>query len=82
LRFIRALASRLGRRKGPSTVRSASALRFLVGRAFQFAGLVLVGLGFLVGLLKGDLKYEERMLFAGVPVFAVGWLLVRPFKRD
>ncbi len=53
-------------------------MRFAIGRAFQLVGLVIVGFGLLVGVVRGDLKYEERMLFAGVPVFAVGWLLARP----
>jgi hypothetical protein len=52
-------------------------VRFVIGRALQLVGLVTVGAGLLVGLVRGDLKYEERMLFAGLPVFAVGWLLAR-----
>jgi hypothetical protein len=53
-------------------------VRWALGRAFELVGLVLVGFGLLVGLVRGDLRYEERMLFAGVPVFVVGWLLARP----
>lgn len=52
-------------------------MRFAVGRALQLVGLVTVGFGLLVGMARGDLRYEERMLFSGVPVFAVGWLLAR-----
>jgi hypothetical protein len=52
-------------------------VRFVIGRALQLVGLVTVGAGLFVGLVRGDLKYEERMLFAGLPVFAVGWLLAR-----
>ena len=55
-------------------------MRFAVGRGLQLVGLVLVGLGLAVGLLRNDLHYEERMFFAGAGVFAAGWLLVRPFK--
>jgi hypothetical protein len=51
-----------------------------MGRGLQFVGLVLVGLGLAVGLLRNDLHYEERMFFAGGGVFFAGWLLVRPFK--
>jgi hypothetical protein len=56
-------------------------MRFAVGRAFQLMGLLLVGAGLAVGVMNGDLRYEERMLFAGLAVFAVGWLLLRPFKN-
>ena len=55
-------------------------MRFAFGRGLQLVGLALVGLGLVIGLLKGDLSYEERMLFAGGGVFFAGWLLVRPFR--
>jgi hypothetical protein len=55
-------------------------MRFAIGRAFQLVGIVLVGLGLAVGLLRDDLRYEERMFFAGGGVFIVGWLLVRPTR--
>jgi uncharacterized membrane protein YhhN len=55
-------------------------VRFAIGRALQFVGIVLVGLGLAVGLLRDDLRYEERMFFAGGGVFLVGWLLVRPAR--
>jgi hypothetical protein len=56
-------------------------MRFAAGRAFQLTGIVLVGAGLAVGVIRGELRYEERMLFAGLAVFAVGWLLLRPFKQ-
>ena len=56
-------------------------MRFAVGRALQLVGLTLVGLGLVVGLARGDLRYEERMFFAGGAVFLAGWLLVRPFRK-
>jgi hypothetical protein len=55
-------------------------VRFALGRGLQLVGLALVGLGLAVGLLRSDLRYEERMFFAGGGVFFVGWLLVRPFR--
>jgi hypothetical protein len=55
-------------------------VRFSLGRGLQLIGLVLVGLGLAIGLLQNDLRYEERMFFAGGGVFLAGWLLVRPFK--
>ncbi len=53
-------------------------MRFAIGRALQLVGIVLVGVGLAVGLVRDDLKYEEQMFFAGGGVFVVGWLLARP----
>jgi hypothetical protein len=55
-------------------------VRFTLGRAVQLLGLVLVGGGLVLGLVRGDLKAEERAFFAGAAVFFVGWLLVRPYR--
>lgn len=55
-------------------------MRFALGRALQLVGIVLVGVGLAIGVVRDDLKYEERMFFAGAGVFAAGWLLVRPFR--
>ena len=55
-------------------------MRFVFGRGLQLVGLALVGLGLAVGVLRNDLRYEERMFIAGTGVFLAGWLLVRPFK--
>jgi hypothetical protein len=55
-------------------------MRFAVGRSLQLVGIVLVGFGLAVGLLHDDLRYEERMFFAGGGVFFAGWLLARPFR--
>jgi hypothetical protein len=48
-----------------------------IGRGLQVVGLTLVGVGLFFGLARNDLRYEERMFFAGAGVFFVGWLLVR-----
>jgi hypothetical protein len=55
-------------------------VRFALGRGLQLVGLMLVGLGLAVGLFRNNLRYEERMFFAGGGVFLAGWLLVRPFR--
>ena len=55
-------------------------MKFSLGRALQFCGLVLVGGGFVTGVLRDDLRFEERMLFLGGALFLAGWLLVRQFR--
>jgi len=55
-------------------------VRYSIGRALQLVGIVLVGVGLAIGLLRDDLRYEERMFFAGGGVFLAGWLLVRPYR--
>ncbi|MDL2718595.1 MAG: hypothetical protein PT977_12650 [Acidobacteriota bacterium] len=55
-------------------------MRFAIGRSLQLVGIVLVGVGLAIGLLRDDLRYEERMFFAGSGVFFAGWLLVKSFK--
>jgi hypothetical protein len=57
-------------------------MRFSIGRALQLVGIVLVGFGLAMGLFRDDLRYEERMFFAGGGVFFAGWLLVRPYKSS
>lgn len=55
-------------------------MRVSIGRALQLVGIVLVGVGLAVGLVRDDLRYEERMFFAGGGVFIAGWLLARPSR--
>jgi uncharacterized membrane protein YhhN len=55
-------------------------VRFSIGRALELVGIVLVGVGLAIGLVRDDLRYEERMFFAGCGVFLVGWLIARPAR--
>jgi hypothetical protein len=55
-------------------------VRFAVGRTLQLVGIVLVGAGLAIGLVRDDLRFEERMFFAGGGVFFAGWVLVRPYR--
>ena len=48
-----------------------------IGRGLQIVGMTFVGVGLFVGLFRNDLRYEERMFFAGIIVFFVGWLCLR-----
>lgn len=57
-------------------------MRYSIGRALQLVGIVFVGFGLFVGLTRNDLKYEEKMLFAGGAVFVAGWLLDAEYVVD
>jgi len=49
----------------------------LVGRFFQLVGMVILPIGLLIGLSRGDLRGEEILLFIGAGFFLVGWLMAR-----
>jgi hypothetical protein len=47
------------------------------GRLFQFAGMVILPMGLMIGLFRDDVKMEVRLLFIGGALFVVGWLMSR-----
>ncbi len=49
----------------------------LFGRLFQLAGMILLPIGLMVGLLRNDVGLEVRLLFIGGGFFVVGWLMAR-----
>jgi hypothetical protein len=49
----------------------------LFGRFFQLMGMIILPVGLLVGLSRGDLRTEEMLLFIGAGFFLVGWLMAR-----
>jgi hypothetical protein len=52
----------------------------LLARLAQFAGLVIAGSGFFVGLLGHDERRELLLLAIGAGVFTAGWLLQRSVR--
>lgn len=52
----------------------------LLARIVQFAGLVIAGSAFFVGLLGRDERRELLLLAIGAGVFTAGWLLQRSVR--
>jgi hypothetical protein len=49
----------------------------LVGRFFQLIGMIILPIGLLTGLLKGNVDLEVRLLFIGGAFFLAGWLIAK-----
>ena len=49
----------------------------LFGRLFQLIGMLILPIGLLVGLVRGNVALEVRLLFIGGAFFVLGWLLAR-----
>lgn len=49
----------------------------LFGRIFQLTGLVILPVGLFVGLGRGNIALEVRLLFIGGAFFVVGWLMAK-----
>jgi hypothetical protein len=47
------------------------------GRLLQLVGMIILPIGLLMGLLKGNIALEVRLLFIGGAFFVVGWLMGR-----
>jgi hypothetical protein len=48
-----------------------------VGRALQLLGLVILPAGLLIGLSRGLVQLEVRLMFIGGAIFFLGWLMSR-----
>ncbi len=49
----------------------------LLGRLFQFLGLILLPIGLGYGLFGDNIALEVRLLAIGAALFVVGWLLTK-----
>ncbi len=47
------------------------------GRFFMLVGLIILPIGLSYGLVKDDLRMEEKLLFIGAGFFFVGWVMAR-----
>jgi hypothetical protein len=43
----------------------------------MLVGLIILPIGLSYGLVKDDLRMEEKLLFLGAAFFVVGWLMAR-----
>lgn len=49
----------------------------LLGRWLQVAGMIVLPIGLMYGLVRDDLRTEVRLLAIGGFVFLLGWILSR-----
>ena len=49
----------------------------LFGRLFQLIGMIILPLGLLIGLLRGNVRLEVQLLAIGGAFFVAGWLMSR-----
>ncbi|HET7435625.1 MAG TPA: hypothetical protein VFN10_13030 [Thermoanaerobaculia bacterium] len=49
----------------------------LLGRWLQVAGMIVLPIGLMYGLVRDDLRTEVRLLAIGGFIFLLGWILSR-----
>lgn len=49
----------------------------LAGRLLQLAGMIILPIGLLYGMGRGDVRAEVRLLAIGGFLFVAGWLMSR-----
>ena len=49
----------------------------LIGRLLQLTGMIILPIGLMTGLFKGNVALEVRLLAIGATLFVLGWLLAR-----
>ena len=48
-----------------------------LGRGLQLLGLIILPAGLLIGLSRGLVQLEVRLMFIGGAIFFLGWLLAK-----
>lgn len=48
-----------------------------IGRLLQLSGMIVLPIGLMYGLMRGDIKLEVRLLAIGGFLFVLGWILSR-----
>ena len=48
-----------------------------IGRLLQVAGMIILPIGLLYGLGRGDIQTEVQLLALGGFLFTLGWILAR-----
>ena len=49
----------------------------LIGRLMQLSGMIILPIGLLYGLGRGDIRTEVKLLALGGFLFVLGWILSR-----
>jgi high-affinity nickel permease len=49
----------------------------VIGRLLQVSGMIILPIGLLYGLGRGDIRTEVKLLAVGGFLFVLGWILAR-----
>ena len=49
----------------------------LVGRLLQLFGMLILPIALLIGMVRGNVALEVRLLAIGGAIFVLGWLMAR-----
>lgn len=52
----------------------------LIGRLLQLSGMIILPIGLIYGLGKGDIQTEIKLLALGGFLYVLGWILARERK--
>lgn len=52
----------------------------LIGRLLQVAGMLILPIGLMYGLVRGEIRTEVKLLALGGFCFVLGWILARERK--
>ena len=53
----------------------------LIGRLLQLMGMIVLPIGLMYGLVKGEIRTEVNLLALGGFLFLLGWILARERGR-
>jgi len=51
-----------------------------IGRLLQLAGMIILPIGLMYGLVKGEIRTEVQLLALGAFLYVLGWILSRERK--
>jgi hypothetical protein len=49
----------------------------LIGRVCQLVGMAILPIGLYIGMFRGDVRTEVKLLAIGGCVYLIGWLLAK-----
>ncbi len=52
-------------------------MSFLAGRLMQLAGMIILPIGLMYGLVLGEIRTEVKLLALGGFLYVLGWILAR-----
>lgn len=52
-------------------------MNVLAGRLMQVAGMIILPIGLMYGLVRGEIRTEVQLLALGGFLYVLGWILAR-----